>query len=214
MTEADIENVLDQFAAAARRSLRAGFEVLELHMGHGYLVHQFLSPLANYREDGYGGSFQGRVAFAMRLVAAVRSEWPSQLPLFVRLSATDWIDGGWDIEQSVSLARLMLPAGVDLIDCSSGSINPESQGPMTPHFQVPFDERIRREAGVATAAVGMITEAQQADEILTNGSADLVFLARALLLDPYWPRRASEALEGKAPWPVQYQRAVSSLARK
>lgn len=214
MTEADIARVIDEFVVAARRSVEAGFEVLELHMGHGYLVHQFLSPLANHRDDGYGGPFEKRVAFAMRLVEAVRTEWPQRLPLFVRLSATDWIDGGWDLPQSVRLARLMRAAGVDLIDCSSGSITPQSQGPMAPNFQVPLAQAIRREAGIATAAVGLITEARQAEQILAEGSADLVFLARALLQDPYWPLRAAQELEGKATWPIQYERAVNKFARQ
>lgn len=214
MTEQDIARVTDEYAAAARRCVKAGFEVLELHMGHGYLAHQFLSPVANHRDDGYGGLFEQRVAFPMRLVGAVRSEWPQRLPLFVRLSATDWIDGGWDLTQSVKLARLMRAAGVDLIDCSSGSITPQSQGQMVPNFQVPLAERIRRESGIATAAVGLITEARQAEQILADGSADLIFLARALLLDPYWPLRAAEELEGKASWPVQYERALSNLPRK
>lgn len=209
MTVQDLARVVDEFAAAARRALRAGFEVLELHMGHGYLVHQFLSPLANHREDGHGGGFEQRVALAMRIVEAVRGEWPAHLPLFVRLSATDWLDGGWEIEQSVKLARLLRTAGVDLIDCSSGSITPQSQGPMAPNFQVPFAQRIRREAGIATAAVGVITQAKQAEQILADGSADLIFLARALLLDPYWPLHAAEELEGAAPWPIQYRRAVT-----
>jgi 2,4-dienoyl-CoA reductase-like NADH-dependent reductase (Old Yellow Enzyme family) len=209
MTEADISRVEEQFAAAARRCVRAGFEVLELHMGHGYLLHQFLSPLANRRTDAYGGSFEARTAFAMRLVSTVRAEWPQELPLFVRLSATDWIEGGWDIEQSVALARRMRTAGVDLIDCSSGSIVPQSQGPMVPNFQVPLAKQIREQAGVATAAVGLITQPRQAEQILAEGSADLIFLARALLVDPYWPLRAAEELEAGAAWPVQYERAVA-----
>jgi len=208
MTEQDIAQVCDEFAAAARRCVAAGFEVLELHMGHGYLAHQFLSPLANHRDDGYGGSFENRVAFSMRIVNAVRAEWPERFPLFVRLSATDWIEGGWDLAQSVKLARLMKSAGVDLIDCSSGSITPQSQGKMAPNFQVQFAEGIRREADIATAAVGMITQARQAEQILVDGSADLILLARALLLDPYWPLRAAQELKGQAAWPVQYQRAV------
>ena len=214
MTAEDIAQVLDQYAAAARRCERAGFEVLELHMGHGYLVHQFLSPLANRRDDGHGGPFENRVRFALQIVEAVRSEWPQRFPLFARLSATDWIDGGWEITQSVKLARLMRSAGVDLIDCSSGSITPQSQGPMAPNFQVPLAQRIRREAGIATAAVGLITQPRQAEQILLDESADLVFLARALLRDPYWPLRAAEELEGKASWPLQYQRAVAPSGKK
>jgi 2,4-dienoyl-CoA reductase-like NADH-dependent reductase (Old Yellow Enzyme family) len=214
MSSKDIAQVLDQYAAATRRCVAAGFEVLELHLGHGYLAHEFLSPIANHRDDAYGGLFEQRIAFVMRLVEAVRAEWPERFPLFVRLSATDWLDGGWDLDQSVRLARHLRVAGVDLVDCSSGSISPESQGKMTPNFQVPFADRIRREAGIATAAVGLITRARQAEQILAEGSADLIFLARALLLDPYWPLRAAEELEGEAQWPVQYERAVSNLARK
>lgn len=213
MTEQDIARVIDQYAASTRLCVAAGFEVLELHMGHGYLVHEFLSPLTNLRTDGYGGAFEQRVTFALQLVEAVRAEWPQHLPLFVRLSSTDWIEGGWDIEQSVKLARLLRAAGVDLIDCSSGSITPQSQGRSAPNFQVPFSAAIRQGANIATAAVGLITQPLQAEEILTSGQADLIFLARALLLDPYWPLRARQELEGKAQWPVQYERAISHLAR-
>lgn len=214
MTERDIARVIDDYARSARRCVAAGFEVLELHMGHGYLAHQFLSPITNLRSDGYGGAFEQRVNFALHLVEAVRSEWPEHLPLFVRLSATDWMAGGWDLEQSVKLARLLRAAGVDLIDCSSGSIAPQSQGPSAPNFQVPFAAGIRRGADIATAAVGLITQARQAEEILAAGQADLVFLARAMLVDPYWPLRAKQELEGKANWPVQYERAISHLARR
>lgn len=214
MTVRDIARVLDQYAAATKRCIAAGFEVLELHLGHGYLAHEFLSPIANHRDDAYGGSFERRIAFVMRLVEAVRAEWPERFPLFVRLSATDWLEGGWDLVQSVRLARHLRAAGVDLVDCSSGSISPESQGKMTPGFQVSLADRIRRETGIATAAVGLITQARQAEQILAEGSADLIFLARALLLDPYWPLRASEELDGKAQWPVQYQRAVVTFARQ
>lgn len=213
MTERDIARVINQYAESTRRSVAAGFEVLELHMGHGYLAHEFLSPITNLRTDGYGGAFEQRVTFALHLVEAVRSEWPEHLPLFVRLSVTDWIEGGWNLEQSVKLARLLRAAGVDLIDCSSGSITPQSQGQPAPNFQVPFAAEIRRGADIATAAVGLITQARQAEEILAAGQADFIFLARALLVDPYWPLRAEQELEGKATWPVQYQRAVSNLVR-
>jgi 2,4-dienoyl-CoA reductase-like NADH-dependent reductase (Old Yellow Enzyme family) len=214
ITERDIARVLDEYAASTRRCVAAGFEVLELHMGHGYLAHEFLSPITNLRTDRYGGGFEQRVVFALRLVDAVRAEWPEHLPLFVRLSATDWMEGGWDLEQSIKLARLLRAAGVDLIDCSSGSITPESQGVPAPNYQVPLAAGIREGAGIATAAVGLITQAQQAEEILAAGQADLIFLARALLVDPYWPLRAEQELEGKAGWPVQYERAVSHLARR
>lgn len=212
MTERDIKGVIDQYAAATRRCVAAGFEVLELHMGHGYLVHEFLSPLTNLRADRYGGGFEQRVTFALQVVEAVREEWPNHLPLFVRLSATDWIEGGWDLDQSIRLSRMLREVGVDLVDCSSGSITPESQGRQAPNFQVPFAAGIRTQAGIATAAVGLITTARQAEEILAAGQADLIFLARALLLDPYWPLRAEQELEGEARWPVQYERAVSHLA--
>jgi 2,4-dienoyl-CoA reductase-like NADH-dependent reductase (Old Yellow Enzyme family) len=214
ITERDIARVIDQYAASAKRCVAAGFEVLELHMGHGYLAHEFLSPITNLRTDRYGGGFEQRVIFALRLVDAVRAEWPEHLPLFVRLSATDWMEGGWDLEQSIKLARLLRAAGVDLIDCSSGSITPESQGAPAPNFQVPLAAGIREGAGIATGAVGLITQAQQAEAILAAGHADLIFLARALLVDPYWPLRAEQELDGKAGWPVQYERAVSHLARR
>jgi len=208
MTESDIARVVDDFAAAAQRSLAIGMKVVELHMGHGYLMHQFLSPLSNRRQDAYGGSFDGRVRAPLQVVAAVRQVWPQDQPLFVRLSATDWLDGGWDVAQSVELARRMKALGVDLVDCSSGSIVPGSQGQAVPGYQVPFADRIRREADVATAAVGLITRAVQAEEILRSGSADMVLLARELLRDPYWPLRAAAELDERAGWPVQYLRAV------
>ena len=208
MTEADIARIVDDFAAAARRSLAIGMKVVELHMGHGYLMHQFLSPLSNRRQDAYGGSFDGRVRAPLQVAAAVREAWPRDLPLFVRLSATDWLDGGWDVAQSVELARRMKALGVDLVDCSSGSIVPGSQGQAAPGYQVPFADRIRREADVATAAVGLITQAVQAEDILRRGSADMVLLARELLRDPYWPLRAAAELDEATRWPVQYLRAV------
>ncbi|MBO1110360.1 NADH:flavin oxidoreductase/NADH oxidase [Bordetella petrii] len=210
MSEADIAQVVDDFAAAAQRSRAAGMQVVELHMGHGYLMHQFLSPLSNRRTDAYGGSFDGRARAPLRVAAAVREAWPRDLPLFVRLSATDWLEGGWDVAQSVELARRMKALGVDLVDCSSGSIVPGSQGQAVPGYQVPFADQIRREADIATAAVGLITQAAQAEEILRHGSADMVLLARELLRDPYWPLRAAAELDAQAEWPVQYLRAVSA----
>jgi 2,4-dienoyl-CoA reductase-like NADH-dependent reductase (Old Yellow Enzyme family) len=210
MTEDDITRVINEFVAAAQRCLEIGIKVIELHMGHGYLMHQFLSPLSNHREDHYGGSFDARVRVPLRLVEAVREAWPEELPLFVRLSATDWIEEGWDIEQSVELSVRMKALGVDLVDCSSGSIVPGSQGTASPGFQVPFAEKIKREAKIATAAVGLITQAMQAEEILRHGRADMVLLARELLRDPYWPLRAAAELDGTSPWPVQYLRAVGS----
>lgn len=210
MTHADIAKVVDLYAEAARRSLAAGIKVVELHMGHGYLMHQFLSPLSNARGDAYGGSFDNRVRAPLQVAAAVREAWPRDLPLFVRLSATDWLDGGWDLDQSVELARRMKRLGVDLIDCSSGSILPGSRGKAEPGYQVPFAHRVRHDAGIATAAVGLITQARQAEEILQQGSADMVLLARELLRDPYWPLRAAAELDAPARWPVQYVRAVGA----
>ena len=212
MSQADIDRVIHQFVEAARRSRRAGFEVLELHMGHGYLLHQFLSPLANQRDDQYGGSFENRTRLALQLAEAVRAVWPDHLPLFVRLSVTDWLEDGWDVAQSVRLAQAFAKIGVDLVDCSSGSIVPESRVEQTPGYQVPLSAAVRREAKIPTAAVGKITEAAQAEAILQAGDADLIFLARAMLADPYWPLRAQMELEGRATWPLQYQRAVDPNA--
>jgi 2,4-dienoyl-CoA reductase-like NADH-dependent reductase (Old Yellow Enzyme family) len=210
MQQGDITSVTVQFADAARFAIDAGYEVIELHAGHGYLLHEFLSPLSNARTDRYGGSFDNRVRLVMDVVAALRRVMPDSMPLFVRFSATDWIEGGWDLEQSVALARLLKPAGVDLIDCSSGNITPASRGSMAPGFQMPLAEAIRKQAGIATAAVGGITEPLQAEQALQRGVCDIVLLARELLREPYWPLKASMALEGKAaPWPVQYLRAVS-----
>ncbi|MDS1138813.1 NADH:flavin oxidoreductase/NADH oxidase [Pusillimonas sp. SM2304] len=212
MTEDDMARVIDDFVQAAQRSLDAGFDVLELHMGHGYLLHEFLSPLSNLRTDAWGGSFEGRTAFPLSLAKAVRAQWPSRLPLFVRISATDWVDGGWDLDQSIQFARLLREAGVDLVDCSSGSIVPGSRGEPAPGFQVPLAAAIRKEAQVATAAVGLITEARQAEEILVQEQADLVLIGRALLADPYWPLRAQGQLDGTSAWPIQYDRAVNPNA--
>lgn len=212
MTEADIAGVVDAFANAARRAAAIGMRVIELHMGHGYLMHQFLSPLANLRRDACGGDFEDRIRVPLRVAAAVRDSLPSELPLFVRLSATDWLEGGWDLPQSIALSQRLKAQGVDLVDCSSGSIRPGSQGSGEPGFQVPLAAAIRRDAGIATAAVGGITEARQAEAILQRGDADLILLARALLRDPYWPLRAAAELEATAPdWPVQYQRAVTRM---
>lgn len=212
MSETDIAGVVDAFADAARRAVAIGMRVVELHMGHGYLMHQFLSPLANLRRDAYGGDFEGRIRAPLRVAAAVRESLPPELPLFVRLSATDWLDGGWDLAQSICLSQRLKAVGVDLVDCSSGSIQPGSQGSGEPGFQVPLASAIRRDAGIATAAVGGITDARQAEDILERGDADLILLARALLRDPYWPLRAAAELEAAAAgWPVQYQRAVTRM---
>jgi len=205
---AGIRRVVSAFRDAAHRALDAGFEVIELHGAHGYLLHQFLSPLANRRTDEYGGSFENRVRLALEVTDAVRSVWPESLPLFMRLSGTDWVDDGWDVEQSAELARLLGARGVDLIDCSSGGIVPGVRIPVGPGYQVALAERIRAVSGVPTAAVGLITSAQQADAVLRAGSADLVLLARKLLRDPYWPLHAARELGVEIEWPVQYQRAV------
>lgn len=203
----DLDDTIAAFTAAARRALAAGFQVIELHMAHGYLLHEFLSPLSNQRTDQYGGSLENRMRLPLRIAAAVREVWPADLPLMVRISATDWVEGGWDIEQSVQLCRRLKDTGVDLIDCSSGGLVPAAAIPAGPGFQTPFAERIRREAAIATGAVGLITEPVQAEHILRTGQADVVILAREMLRDPYWPLRAARELGADIAWPVQYQRA-------
>jgi 2,4-dienoyl-CoA reductase-like NADH-dependent reductase (Old Yellow Enzyme family) len=203
----EIRAIVESFAAAARRALAAGFEVVEIHAAHGYLIHEFLSPLVNLRNDEYGGSYDGRIRLAMEVAQAVREIWPSELPVILRLSCSDWVEGGWDIDQSVELSRRLRVAGVDLIDCSSGGTVPGAKVPAGPGYQVPFAARIRREAGIATGAVGLITEPQQAESIIRDGQADLVLLARAMLRDPYWAIHAAQALGHKPGVPVQYARA-------
>jgi 2,4-dienoyl-CoA reductase-like NADH-dependent reductase (Old Yellow Enzyme family) len=209
LTLGEIKQVQADFVAAAQRSLAVGYEWLELHSAHGYLSHEFLSPLSNQRTDGYGGSFENRIRFLLETTRAVRAVWPERLPYTVRLSCTDWVDGGWDIDQSVELSRRLKAEGIDLIDCSSGGAGPHAKIPVGPGYQVPFAEKIRREAGIATAAVGLITEAKQADAIIQSGQADLVLLAREELRDPYWPAHAARALGHAAavPPPSQYARA-------
>ncbi len=209
LTVEEIVGVQSAFVAAARRALAAGYAWLELHGAHGYLAHQFLSPLSNHRTDRYGGSFENRTRYLLETTRAVRAVWPEHLPLTVRLSCTDWVEGGWTIDESVELSLQLKAAGVDLIDCSSGGSAPGAKIPVGAGYQVPFAERIRREAGIATAAVGMITEPMQADQIVRHGQADLVLLARELLRDPNWPLHAARALHVKplpTP-PVQYARA-------
>ncbi|MGJ7909293.1 NADH:flavin oxidoreductase/NADH oxidase [Actinopolyspora sp. H202] len=196
------------FAAAARRADEAGFEVVELHFAHGYLVHQFCSPLTNDRTDEYGGDFEGRTRLALEIAEAVRAVWPAGKPLFVRLSATDWVEGGWTGDDSVRLAELLAERGVDLIDASTGGIEPGVSIPVGPGFQVPYARRIRQEAGISTGAVGMITAPEQAEEIVASGSADAVLLARELLRDPHWPLHAADRLRADSPWPKQYERAA------
>jgi 2,4-dienoyl-CoA reductase-like NADH-dependent reductase (Old Yellow Enzyme family) len=211
---AGIEKVIADFAVAAERSLAAGGSVIEIHAAHGYLIHQFLSPLVNKRSDRWGGSFENRTRLAVAVARSVRTVWPERLPLFLRLSCSDWVDGGWDIAQSVELARLLKPEGVDLIDASSGgAVNiPRSAIPVGPLYQTPFAERIRRDAEIATGAVGMITEPADAEAIVADGRADLVIMARELLRDPYWPLFAARALGAEAPWPAQYERAAGNRA--
>jgi 2,4-dienoyl-CoA reductase-like NADH-dependent reductase (Old Yellow Enzyme family) len=213
LTGDGIREVVAAFAQAARRACQAGFRVLEIHAAHGYLIHEFLSPLSNRRDDAYGGAFENRTRLLREIVAAVRSAWPERAPLFVRLSATDWVDGGWDLEQSVELARGLKDLGVDLIDCSSGGNLPAAAIPVGPGYQTPLAAAIRRQAGIMTGAVGMITSAVQAEQIVGTGEADAVFLARELLRDPYWPLRAARELGQSITWPVQYLRAAPEGAR-
>jgi len=208
LDQAGIEAVVEAFRAAAGRAQRAGFDVVEIHAAHGYLLHEFLSPLSNQRTDKYGGSFENRARPLLEVTDAVRGEWPQELPLFVRISATDWVEGGWTLEESVALARMLKERGVDLIDCSSGGNVAAAKIPVAPGYQVAFAERIRQEAGIATAAVGMITEPLQADGIVANCQADLVLLAREMLRDPYFAVHAAAALNEPASWPEQYLRAA------
>jgi len=208
LDQAGIDAIIEAFRQAARRVLAAGFDFIELHAAHGYLLHEFLSPLTNQRIDSFGGSVENRTRLVLKVVDAVRAELPAELPLFVRISATDWADGGWDIDQSVQLAQLLREHGVDLIDCSSGGLVPNVQIPVGPGYQVQFAARIRREANIPTATVGMITDPVQANGIIANGEADLVFLAREFLRDPYWPLHAAVALDEPASWPAQYLRAA------
>jgi 2,4-dienoyl-CoA reductase-like NADH-dependent reductase (Old Yellow Enzyme family) len=208
LDQGGIDGVVEAFGLAARRALAAGFDFVELHAAHGYLLHQFLSPLANQRTDDYGGSFKNRARLVLDVVDAVRAEWPAQLPLFVRISATDWAEGGWTAAESVRLSRLFREHGVDLVDVSTGGLVPNAIIPVGPGFQVEFASRIRREAGIPTAAVGLITEPDQANAVLERGDADLVLLGREQLRDPYWPVHAAAALGEAASWPAQYLRAA------
>jgi 2,4-dienoyl-CoA reductase-like NADH-dependent reductase (Old Yellow Enzyme family) len=209
MSEGDIRRVQEAFVSAARRALAAGYRWLELHFAHGYLAHTFLSPLSNVREDQYGGTFENRTRFVLETVRAVRAVWPEHLPLSTRLSCTDWAEGGWTAEDSVALCRHLRAEGVDIVDCSSGGLVPTQRIPLGPGYQVPFAKQIRAEVGVATAAVGLITEPAQADAIIRSGEADLVLLAREMLRDPYWPLHAAVALgqPEKRRVPNQYLRA-------
>ncbi len=208
MSRPQIRELTGAFAAAAKRAMSAGFQLIEIHAAHGYLLHEFLSPLSNRRTDDYGGSLENRTRMLREVVAAVRQACPEGLPVLVRISATDWVEGqGWDIEQSVQLSRQLKAEGVDLVDCSSGGTVPDAKVPVGPGYQTPFSARIRREAGIPTAAVGMITAPEQAETILRTEQADMVVLAREFLRDPYWPHHAAAKLHVKATPPVQYGRA-------
>ena len=217
LDRAGMDKIADDFTAAAHRALAAGFDVIELHAAHGYLLHEFLSPLSNHRTDEYGGSFDNRVRFPLEVIRAVRAAWPPHLPLLVRISATDWapesVGASWDLTQSVALSKLMKEAGVDLVDVSSGGNYPAQQIPVGPGYQVHHSETIHHEAGIPTGAVGMITEPAQADQIIRTNQACLVLLAREMLRNPYWPLHAANVLGQPTPWPVQYARAANGKAQ-
>lgn len=211
LSKNDIQKVVNDFANAAARALSAGYKVLEIHAAHGYLINQFLSPFSNERNDEYGGNFENRIRLIIEIVSAVQKVWPGNLPLFVRISSTDWAEGGWDIDQSVSLSVILKRMGVDLIDCSSGGTLPNARIPLGPGYQVPFAERIKKETGILTGVVGLITTAQQAEEILQKEQADMIILAREFLRDPYFPLHAAYALGEDTKWPSQYERAKPKL---
>jgi 2,4-dienoyl-CoA reductase-like NADH-dependent reductase (Old Yellow Enzyme family) len=205
---AAIAGVIASFAAGARRAREAGFQTVEIHAAHGYLLHQFLSPLSNLRKDAYGGSFENRTRLVREVVAAVRTEWPEHLPVLIRLSATDWVDGGWNADETVELCRMLKGLGVDLVDVSSAGLVLTAKIPAGPGFQTEFAARVRREAGIAAAAVGLITSPAQADHIVRSGQADIVLLGREILRNPYWPLAAAQALGQETTWPHQYLRAA------
>jgi 2,4-dienoyl-CoA reductase-like NADH-dependent reductase (Old Yellow Enzyme family) len=213
LDEAGIDGVVAAFDAATRRALAAGFRVIEVHAAHGYLLHEFLSPLSNRRTDAYGGSLENRMRLTLRVAAAVRKLVPADLPVFVRISGTDWVEGGWDVEQSVVLAARLKDLGIDLIDISSGGLVPKAHIPVGKGYQVPFARKVRAEAGVMTGAVGLITDAKYANEIVTGGDADLVFVARELLREPYWALKAQQELGAEASWPISYGYAVKRRAK-
>jgi len=208
LDEAGINTIMKAFVAAARRAVTAGFEVVELHAAHGYLMHQFLSPISNIRTDEYGGELANRMRLPLETAAAIRAELPNEMPLFTRISATDWVEGGWDLKQSIVLARELAKIGVDLIDVSTGGLVPNAAIPVKPGFQVPFSAAIRREVHVMTSAVGLITQTAQAESIVASGEADLVLLGREMLREPYWAIKAQQELGGDPAWPVQYGYAV------
>jgi 2,4-dienoyl-CoA reductase-like NADH-dependent reductase (Old Yellow Enzyme family) len=207
MAKEDINKVINEFHTAGERALKAGFKVVEIHAAHGYLINEFLSPLSNVRKDEYGGSFENRIRLLIEITRAVRQSWPEDYPLLVRISSTDWVDGGWSGDDSVKLAGILKNEGVDLIDCSSGGNSSTQKIQAGPLYQVPFAERIRKETGLRTGAVGLITTVHQAEEILANQQADLIIFARQLLRDPYFPLHAAKELGIDIPWPVQYERA-------
>jgi 2,4-dienoyl-CoA reductase-like NADH-dependent reductase (Old Yellow Enzyme family) len=207
LDEAGIRRIVQAFAEGARRAHQAGFEVAEIHMAHGYLLHEFLSPLSNLRTDAWGGDLEGRLRLPLDVARAVRASWPQHLPLFVRLSATDWKEGGWDLDSSITLARRLGELGVDLIDCSTGGLVADAVVPVAPGFQVPFAAAIRSATGLPVSAVGLITEAAQAEQVLANGHADAVMVGRELLRDPHWPLHAAQELGDRIDWPPQYLRA-------
>ena len=211
MTVGDLLATKEAFVLAAQRAFKAGFEFLEVHSAHGYLLHQFLSPLSNQRKDEYGGSLENRMRYPLEVVKAVREAWPDNLPLAVRISATDWAEGGWTLEESVEFAKRLKALGVDLVDCSSGGLVPHARIELGPGYQLPFSERIKKEAGIHTMAVGMITEPAQAQQVLDEGKADLVVMARAFLRDPYWALHAAQALGVDVKWPVQYTAVKPAL---
>ncbi len=207
ISKEEIKRITTDFGKAAKRSLEAGFQIIELHAAHGYLLHEFLSPISNSRTDEYGGSFENRIRLLLEVVNQVQAEWPADRPLFVRISASDWVAGGWNVEESVALSKILLKMGVDLIDCSSGGNVEHAKIPVAPGYQVPFAKQIKHETGILTGTVGLITDAEQAEKILQNEEADLIFMAREFLRDPYFPLHASTKLSEAFAWPVQYQRA-------
>lgn len=207
LDEEGIAKVISDFRSAAVRALKAGFTLVEIHAAHGYLLHEFLSPLSNHRTDKYGGSFENRTRLLLEVVKEVQTVWPQNLPLFVRISATDWADGGWNADEAVQLAAILKNTGVDLIDCSSGGLVPHQKIPLGPGYQVPFAERLKKETGILTGSVGLITEAQQAEDILQKGQADMILIARESLRDPYFALNAAKILGDDLEWPLQYLRA-------
>ena len=207
MTKDEINQLIQDFGSATKRALEAGFEIFEIHAAHGYLVNEFLSPLSNHRNDEYGGSFENRIRLLLEIVKEIRTVMKEELPLFVRISCTDWVNGGWNENDSVELAKVLKAHGVDVIDCSSGGNSPEQKIPVAPLYQVPFSEKIKTETGIFTGAVGLITTAREAEQILTEKKADLVIMARQLLREPYFPLHAAKELGIDVKWPLQYERA-------